>query len=82
MSTTSSPTPVDLSGLQSGVLAVSVGDAHACALLTAGTVKCWGNNAEGELGDGTTTSSLIPVDVIGLNGVVAVSAGQGHRALC
>jgi hypothetical protein len=42
-------------------------------------VKCWGNNAFGELGDGTTTDSAVPVGVVGLgSGVLSASAGGFH----
>jgi alpha-tubulin suppressor-like RCC1 family protein len=34
------------------VIQLAVGDAHACALLDNGAVKCWGNNSNGELGLG------------------------------
>jgi alpha-tubulin suppressor-like RCC1 family protein len=68
--------PVDVSGLSSGVMAVAVGYDSACALLGTGGVKCWGYNAFGKLGDGTTDNRLTPVDVIGLSsGVIAVATG-------
>lgn len=71
--------PVDVGGLTSGVVAISSGDYHTCALTSAGSVKCWGRNYEGQLGDGTTTNQPIAVDVANQpTGVVALSGGSFH----
>lgn len=44
---------------------VSTGGSHACGETTNNRVYCWGLNADGELGDGTTTKRLVPVAVAG-----------------
>ncbi len=55
--------------------AVAAGGDFTCALLAEGTVRCWGHNGRGQLGDGTTRSSTLPVAVRGVAGVAAIAAG-------
>lgn len=65
-----------------GVRQVAAGSRSTCALLTNETVKCWGGNKYGELGDGTTGDAnqvrLAPVTVKNLTGVKSLSAGTHH----
>jgi alpha-tubulin suppressor-like RCC1 family protein len=67
----------------SGVVAISAGYYHTCALLKDTTVRCWGFNRGAELGDGTGMDRSTPVAVVGeggsrLEGAIAISAGGHH----
>ncbi|WP_424186900.1 S8 family serine peptidase [Actinokineospora sp. G85] len=78
--TTAALTPVStgLTGLSTQPGAVAVGATFATAVKANGTVVSWGANADGQLGNGTTTASLTPVTVTGVSTAVAVSAGSNH----
>ncbi len=79
--------PIPVPGLSSGVAAIVAGGAlfyggdpkfYTCAIVNNGA-ECWGSNDYGELGNGTTTDSDVPVVVAGLNaGVTAITAGDFH----
>lgn len=57
---------------------ISVGGLHSCAVLDTGEVQCWGANAMGQLGNGTTAASTLPRKVVGISTALAVSAGNSH----
>ena len=66
-------------GLPPAVTQIATGRRFGCALSAAGAVFCWGDNAWGQLGDGSTTNSAHPVAVIGANaGVAAIAAASTH----
>jgi alpha-tubulin suppressor-like RCC1 family protein len=76
-----STTPVAVSGL-AGVVSVSAGNDGTCALLSGGTVECWGDDSYGQLGflpDGASPMSLTPVAIPGLSGVTAIASGVLHN---
>ena len=75
---TDSSTPVNVSGLASGVTGVSAGGFHACALVSDTSVRCWGEGNEGQLGDNTAYDRDTPVTVTGLTGVTDLAAGGSH----
>ena len=66
--------PSQVVGLRN-VTQISAGYDFACALTNDSTVHCWGDDAYGQLGDGTDNTTGTPVTVRGLSGVSSVSAG-------
>lgn len=71
--------PIDL-GPGATAIAVVAGAAHSCALLATGEVKCWGRNAEGQLGLGDTRDrGLLPSDMG--KGLASVDLGAGRTVL-
>ena len=71
--------PVDVTGLASGVVAIAAGGSHTCALTAAGGVKCWGYNSFGQLGDASNTNKNLPANVSELSsGIVSIAAGASH----
>lgn len=67
-----------ISGPLQQTRSLATGFYHACALLLDGTVKCWGDNYYGQLGNGTFATSGTPVMVSGLRNVIALAAGAYH----
>jgi len=72
-----------IDGVQARAIDISVGASHACVALDTGELRCWGQNDDGQLGDGTTDPSPdAPVTVVDFDGVarsaIAVVAGESH----
>ncbi|MCB1029443.1 MAG: S-layer homology domain-containing protein, partial [Microthrixaceae bacterium] len=64
-------------GVSSAQAVAALGN-HSCALLSSGGITCWGRNSHGQLGDGSTTQSLVPVTATGIGDAVSVAAGNIH----
>ncbi len=73
-----SPVVVDL-GVGRTATGVSAGESHTCVVLDDHSVKCWGDNSNGQLGDGSISESHTPVEVnMGGSEVHSISAGSYH----
>jgi prepilin-type N-terminal cleavage/methylation domain-containing protein len=84
---TNVPVAVDTSGELSGktILYIAAGERHTCAIASDHRAYCWGNNVNGKLGDGTSSSSNVPVAVyVGgvLNGLDIISIAAGWEHTC
>jgi len=62
------------------VTAIFRGAYHYCALVDDATVRCWGQNGFGQLGDGSTTNRSASVAVTGLTGAVQGAGGMSNHA--
>jgi len=77
--TTDRTVPTQVIGLTSGVKSVAISTFSTCALLENGSVRCWGKNDFGQVGDGTTTDRTVPTQVTGLtSGVKFIGKGPSH----
>ena len=79
-------TPVSVLDVSStpitGVVSISAGLNHTCALFETGGVQCWGWGVAGQLGDGSFSSRNYAADVSGYtSGVSRISAGKDHTCL-
>ncbi len=79
------PEPRDLPGINNSVdinAAVDINGEynHFCVLLADSTIKCYGNNNYGQLGDGTFDFSPTLVDVLGIHNAIQIDTG--HRSSC
>jgi alpha-tubulin suppressor-like RCC1 family protein len=77
LSVTKLTSPTDVSGVSNAV-DVGAGNGHSLAVLSDGTVRAWGDNYMGQLGDGTTTDRSAPATVSGLTGATVVNGGRGQ----
>jgi alpha-tubulin suppressor-like RCC1 family protein len=82
--TANATSPVQVTGLSASVISVAAGSESTCALTSLGTVWCWGDNSNGQLGNGTFTLSTVPVQVMDSTGsapladIARISAGAFH----
>lgn len=68
---------MQVTGLED-VTDVSAGLYHSLALKSDGSVWAWGENKNGQLGNGNELNSYVPMQVTSLTDVIAVSAGYFH----
>lgn len=79
-----SPIPLEVTGIGPVTMVSAGGESvggdkgHTCAALQDGTAWCWGSGWAGQLGDGGTDDSLVPVQVSGLTDAVSVASGSIH----
>lgn len=75
-----STTPVPVSGISNATL-ISSGLAHTCAVISDGSIQCWGVGIYGQLGDGAATNSSSPVLVANISNAKNIAAGDMHTCV-
>jgi alpha-tubulin suppressor-like RCC1 family protein len=82
----SAPVAVTTSGVLSGktIKTISAGGSHTCAVASNNQAYCWGRNAYGQLGDGSTNNSSVPVavttsGVLSGKAILSISIGYGSH---
>ena len=82
-STQTRTAPVVVSGLGGpGTSGLALGEYHSCARMTDGTLRCWGYNDAGQLGDGGTVDRGVAAPVLGLAGLNATDLAAGGSHAC
>jgi alpha-tubulin suppressor-like RCC1 family protein len=77
-STTAQPKPTAVAPLAGKVVRVSAGAGHTCAFTTDGSLYCWGDNRDGQLGTGDTTPKNAPVKIETNGAITDVFCGGAH----
>lgn len=75
------PEPVSLPSGVAAFVSLASGQLHSCGLTATGAAYCWGRNESGQLGDGTTDNSPVPIPVVmpnGVSGFTRLVAGVSH----
>jgi alpha-tubulin suppressor-like RCC1 family protein len=66
------PQPVGITD----AIRIAAGKNHTCVVRSSGKVSCWGDNQDGQIGNGKTNArSLVPEDVSGLSDAVQIACG-------
>ncbi|MEM9468612.1 MAG: hypothetical protein AAF988_00450 [Pseudomonadota bacterium] len=79
--TTSVNTPTQVTGITDAV-DISRAGGSACAIIDDGTIECWGLGSVGQLGQGTFSSSTVPVTVSNIDNAVKLSEGSSSAHIC
>ena len=78
--TTDSSIPVQAGNGMTGVAVIEAGNNFTMVIKSNGTVWAWGNNAYGQLGNGTRTNSLLPIQIEGLSDIISIAAQNTQNA--